>query len=393
MSPPHPKRIVVWVQDFGDRPQLVLQWHDPVTGKRKSKTAGTCNPLEAEKRRADLEYELNNGLYAEPSRMTWEQFRELFEAEYLEGVRPKTRNFMAKVLDHFEAICQPARVGAVDERTVSAFVAGLRKLPGRCGNATMAPYTIKVSLAFLRVALGWAVRQKLLPRRPEFPAVKAPKKKPQPVPAESFERLLAKAGSDLPMRAFLLCGWRAGLRLGEALALEWEASDRFPWVDLDRGRIWLPAVFVKGDADQWVPLDAELREALLALPRQGKKVFRFVKSGGRPLTLQAVSLRVAKLAKQAGVKLTMKTLRKGFGCYYAARVSAHVLQKLMRHADIKVTLDYYANFDQTVEDAVKGREPGGDPIRNSSRNSDGPEPTEAGDGPDASEGTETGNAT
>ena len=63
MSPPNPKRIVVWVQDFGDRPQRVLQWHDPATGKRKSRTAGTCNPLKAEKRRADLEYELNHGLH------------------------------------------------------------------------------------------------------------------------------------------------------------------------------------------------------------------------------------------------------------------------------------------------------------------------------------------
>ena len=37
------------------------QWHDSETGKRKSKTAGTCNPMEAEKARADLEYELNHG--------------------------------------------------------------------------------------------------------------------------------------------------------------------------------------------------------------------------------------------------------------------------------------------------------------------------------------------
>ena len=34
------KRVVVWVQNFPDRPHLMLQWHDPETGKRKSKTAG-----------------------------------------------------------------------------------------------------------------------------------------------------------------------------------------------------------------------------------------------------------------------------------------------------------------------------------------------------------------
>ena len=40
MSEVHGKRVTVWVQFFGDRPYLMLQWHDPVTGKRKSKSAG-----------------------------------------------------------------------------------------------------------------------------------------------------------------------------------------------------------------------------------------------------------------------------------------------------------------------------------------------------------------
>jgi hypothetical protein len=44
-------------------------------------------------------------------------------------------------------------------------------------------------------------------------------------------------------------------------------------------------------------------------------------------------------------------------------VSAQVLQKLMRHASIKTTMEFYANVDQAVEDAVLGAE------RNSSRNS------------------------
>ena len=74
------KRVVVWVQQFKDRPNLMLQWTDPETGRRKSRSAGTCDPKEAEAKRSDLEYELNNGRYQEASRMTWEHFRGLFEA-------------------------------------------------------------------------------------------------------------------------------------------------------------------------------------------------------------------------------------------------------------------------------------------------------------------------
>ena len=58
----------------------------------------------------------------------------------------------------------------------------------------------------------------------------------------------------------------------------------------------------------------------------------------------------------------MKTLRRGFGCRYAGKVPAQVLQKLMRHANIKTTMDYYANVDEAAEEAILG------PKRNSLRN-------------------------
>src|SRR6202030_480018 len=104
-------------------------------------------------------------------------------------------------------------------------------------------------------------------------------------------------------------------------------------------------------------------EVLEALPRHGRKVFRFDHPDGQPITLVGVSQRVLALARRAGVKLTMKSLRRGFGCRYAAKVPAQVLQKLMRHASIKTTMDYYANVDDAVEEAVLG------PQRNRSRNS------------------------
>jgi integrase len=361
------KRVVVWVQHMGDRDTLMLQWHDPETGKRKSRSAGTCNPIGAEKKRADLEYELNHGLYQEASRMSWERFRELFEAEYVAGLRPDTRRLHAYTLDLFEELCRPGRLQSINERTLSAFVSGMRKRKTARGREGMAPSTMEVSVEFLHTALAWAVEQKMLPHVPQFPAVRAPKKDPQPVAPEAFERLLAKA-PDAAMRAYLLCGWLGGLRLEEAFRLEWEPAAEAPYLDLAGDRVVFPAELVKGARDQWVPLDPELRAALLALPRDGKRVFRFVKErkgAGGPLSLSALCNRVILLAKLAGVRLTMKSLRRGFACRYAARVPAQVLQKLMRHASIKTTLDYYANVDDAAMAAVLGDRTG---IRNSSRN-------------------------
>lgn len=359
------KRVVVWVQQFKDRPALMLQWNDPDTGRRKSRSAGTADEDKAEQARADLEYELNHGRHQEASRMSWERFRELFEGEYVSALREDTRLVYNNVFNLFEAVCKPATLRGITERTVSAFAAGLRQRPGRNGNKTMTPCSIKVRLQFLHTALQWAADQKLIPACPKFPSVKVPKKKPRPVPAETAERLLAKA-PDAQTRAFLLCGWLAGLRRNEAVALEWRQTDAAPWVDLDGDRIVLPADFVKGGEDQWVPLDPQLRAELEAMPRRGRKVFRFVSTAtGEPLTPSGVSMMITKLARAAGVRLSMKVLRKGFGSRYAGKVPAQVLQKLMRHASITTTMDYYANVDDAAVSAVLGDK------RNSSRNTQG----------------------
>jgi integrase len=347
------QRVTVWVQRFKDRSALMLQWIDPYTGRRKSKSAGTADEKEADAKRVDLESDLNNGRYHEASRMTWERFRELFEVEFLPGRRENTQRNYRVALDLFERLCHPTQLRSVSERTVSGFAAALRKEPGRRrGSTGMMQSTVKVRLQFLHTALQWAADQGLLPKCPRFQPVKVPEKSPQPVPTEAFEKLLDKA-PDPQTRAYVLAGWLGGLRLAEALALEWEENEKAPYLDLAANRVVLPAEFCKGTRDQWVPLDPDLRAALMALPRTGAKVFRFLGRRGNVLGPGAVSQRVQALAKRAGVRLTMKSLRRGFGCSYAAKVSAHVLQKLMRHRNIKTTMDYYANVDEAVEEAVR----------------------------------------
>src|SRR5579871_814651 len=97
-------RVTAWVQHFKDRTSLMLQWLDPDTGQRKSRSAKTNDPKEAEKARADLEYELNHGQYQEASKLDWNRFRELFEAEYLPGLRTRSQEKYVTVLDVFEDI-------------------------------------------------------------------------------------------------------------------------------------------------------------------------------------------------------------------------------------------------------------------------------------------------
>jgi integrase len=349
------QRVHVWVQRFADRASLMLQWFDPDTGKRKSRSAKTADEAAAEKARADLEYELNHGLFQERSRLDWERFRERFEEEYLPGLRPRSAEKYITVLDVFETIIKPARIGSITERTLSQFVVGLRSR--RKGKKVgLEPITIRNYLIAVKSCLAWAVNQKMLAALPVFPTVRVPKKKPQAVPTESFEKLLAKAPSA-KWKAFLLCGWWAGLRLSEAQHLQWERSERLPWVDLEEQRIMLPAEFTKAGQDQWVPLHPTLRQALVGLPRSGVAIFDFrSRKGGGQLSRTGVTNFVLYLAKKAGVKLSMHKLRKGFGCRMAktfGKSGAAMVHELMRHSSMQVTMDYYANVDDAKAEAIQ----------------------------------------
>jgi integrase len=120
-------------------------------------------------------------------------------------------------------------------------------------------------------------------------------------------------------------------------------------------------------------------------PRHGKNLFRFMDTTGKPLGIAGVGQRVRRLARDAGVRLTFKSLRRGFGCRYAGKVSAHVLQRLMRHSDLKITMTYYANIDTAVEEAVLGAK------RNTSRNREVPGILVSNGLIDAKDSQETGN--
>ena len=101
----------------------------------------------------------------------------------------------------------------------------------------------------------------------------------------------------------------------------------------------------------------------------GRKVFHFGAvdgRGDRAITDVTVSGRIRKLdiprrGRQADHEVAPPRVRLPL---HAGKVSAQVLQKLMRHASIKTTMDYYANVDDAVMAAVLGAK------RNTLRNID-----------------------
>jgi integrase len=280
----------------------------------------------------------------------------MYEEEVVAAQRPRTRRKAGTVFDVFEQIARPAKLRDVDERCLSRFLKGMREREVPGGKVGLAPWTQRNYMVALKTALKWAVDQGLLPAVPKHRKVKVPKNRPQPIPQEDFEKLLAQAPNDT-WRAYLLCAWWAGLRLSEAQHLRWERQDYWPWLDLNNNRIVLPAVFVKSDEDQGVPLHPVLREALLKVPMIAVGVFPFRSRRGGSLTDAGVSQYVRLLAARGGVKLSMQRLRKGFGCRVAKQLgkgNAPILHTLMRHSSMQITMDFYASVDDVLQDAMKG---------------------------------------
>ena len=76
------------------------------------------------------------------------------------------------------------------------------------------------------------------------------------------------------------------------------------------------------------------------------------------MTANSVGRVISTIGRKAGIVVdkgkdkfaTAHDLRRSFGTRWSKRVKCAVLQKLMRHADIKTTMDYYV--DQDADDVA-----------------------------------------
>lgn len=344
--------ILVRIQRFLDRPHLGLQWTCPLTGRRLTQTTGTADWALAERKRQELERKLNDEAgYKPPPASGWSDFRRAFELEYLSGRAPNTRLGYKATLDLFEELVAPRKVELVTARTLSQFVGLMRALPAprRAGMRAYKASTIALARERLSCLLHWAVQQNYLDRVPAMPDCPRPRKLPEAVDCDALERFLLSI-EDLQLRVYCLVGWLSALRRNEIYYLSWERGQGLlPWLDLPGERIILPAEFVKGRRDEQAGMPPALVQILQAMPRRegDPRVFRFVGELGREVTPTRVGEWLTELSREAGLeRFSIRVLRRAFGTHAAGLVPAQVLQRLMRHKDIRITMDFYANVDE-----------------------------------------------
>jgi integrase len=388
-------RVKVWVVEIGSRPNYCLQWRDPITQRVRTKAtaiprAGVRSRSAAERLAGELEAQLMAGAGGTPSRLRWEEFRERYEKEVVPGLAKRTAEKVATVFDRLEEEISPVRLWDLSEARLSAFAAALRS--SGLKETTLAGY-----LAHLKSALGWAVKQKLLPARPAFPKIHRAKKyagrpmKGRPITAEEFERMLEKTAEVVgaeaapEWRRYLRGLWASGLRLTESMDLWWDRPDRLYPVFPKNGRpmLHIPGELEKGNSDRLLPIAPEFALFLVETPEPERTGPVFKLTGrrrgqpGRPLP-HRVSEIVSEIGEKAGVRVyvdpkdpdrvkyaSAHDLRRAFGERWAARLMPAQLMELMRHESIETTLRFYVGTDaqRTADAAWAAFDRAGGPIQ------------------------------
>ncbi len=397
--------IHVKVVKFGDRKFLQMQYKDPITGRKQTKSSKTTNRREAERASAKLEAELREGRYKPAAKITWAEFRVRYEDEVLVSLAENTDRIVGTVFNSVERILDPLRLSDLNAERLSYYQSQLRSgvrdaRAGKCIRKPVSESTIRSYLAHLRAAMRWATDIGLATQSPK---IKMPKRvkgsrtmKGRPVTAEEFERMLCKVESALFDRSkkpgkkmrmsapklsdevrtqvvdtwkrFLTGLWLSGLRLGEALDLWWDDDTKLT-VDFSgrRPMFRILAELEKGNRDRYLPMAPDFATFLETLPANHEgPIFKLLGIRGRECRdLDWASRMVSRIGEAARVKVdtdpgsgkikfaSAHDLRRAFGNRWAKQIMPAVLKELMRHDDISTTMKYYAEQDaQSVADVV-----------------------------------------
>ncbi|MEM7155507.1 MAG: site-specific integrase [Myxococcota bacterium] len=273
-----------------------------------------------------------------------------FANDYLEDharVRNKPSTFDSKdsiFKHHLVPFFGKMRIDAIGQREIDRFVAKSAKVHKRADGsfAALKPKTINNLLTCLRHCLDTAARWGLIEAPPRITWLKAPKPDFRFLDFEEAERLVEGAKSDPLGHAMIVVAIHTGLRLGELLALRWDA------VDTKRGLLHVRAAVARGivgtpksGRNREVPLS----ETALSVLRRFKHLrgpLVFCTEDGRMLTKNEAKAPLRRAQRKAGiVAVGWHALRHTFASHLVMRgAQLKAVQEVLGHATIEMTMRY-----------------------------------------------------
>ncbi len=195
---------------------------DPMTGKQKQKSVSGKTQKEVAQKLRQLTVEVDSGTYHEPSKMTVGEWLDIWKEQYLNDLKPLTREMYATAVRvHLKPALGGKKLEAINPADIQAFYNSLIQ-----GEKPLSAKTVKNIHGILHKALQQALDLGYLRNNPANPC-KLPR----------VERPMIQTLDDTTTRKFMkaIRGHRfenlflvtlfTGLREGEVLGLKWDCVD------------------------------------------------------------------------------------------------------------------------------------------------------------------------
>ena len=246
----------------------------------------------------------------------------------------------------------------LDLRIDQITVAGIDSYIAECRKIGHSAKTIQNRLGVLYKLLGTAVEYGELDasKLPQKRKIKVPNPKIEFLTDEELDAILAAAESDPLMHRLLLLAAHTGLRRGEIFGLQWDAVRLdVPEIEVrrsyERGVVSTP----KSVRYRLVPLNSASSRMLRELrPANAKSGVVFVDEQGNRWTPERLKNRLAKIGNAAGRdRLGWHIFRHTFATRLVRKgVPLNVVQQLLGHSDIRMTMRYAHVIQTDKADAV-----------------------------------------
>ena len=249
----------------------------------------------------------------------WEAYRE----DRMGRPVADAMKYVPAVLAHFGAL-RPDQITVEHCRTFTA----KRREDGRKDG------TIWTELGYLRTALVWAQKRKMIAAAPHIERPAKPAPRDRWLTNAEVSRLLA-AVTTPHVKLAILVMLSTGARVGAVLDLTWDR------VDLDRRQIDLRTGPRKGRAV--VPINPGLHRALTEAKAAALTDYVIEWGGGRVGSIRKGFTTACTAAKLSGV--TIHTCRHTAGVHMAAAgVPMERIAQMLGHSNLAVTYHVYARF-------------------------------------------------
>lgn len=190
---------------------------DPGTGKQLQRSFTGKTQKEVREKMQVAAVEVNQGSYTAPTKLTVGQWLDIWQQDYLGGVKPATMTvYRNNIKNHIKPALGAVRLDQLHPHAVQGFVNGLDRL---------SPASVRLAYKVLHMALEKAVELDYLPRNPAVRCELPRMKQKEIRPLDDQQAALLAAAKGGPLEYLVNVALFTGLRLSELLGLTWDAVD------------------------------------------------------------------------------------------------------------------------------------------------------------------------